>query len=209
MFSISIYQKKLILAILAFAGALFLNYYASQYAFEVGQFSCAANDDLFQGWLPHYDLSRVFVWGYAVFMLIMLVTPIMFERERIPYYFWMFAAFITLRCFFIILTPLNLPPGDSPIPDGTLYNDIGKYLSSHYDLFFSAHTSMPFLGFLIVKNKPLRIVMLLLSLILATTVLIGRYHYSVDVFAAFFMTYAFVQLQRNIIGPWFNKLNIL
>lgn len=209
----TLYQKKLILAILAFIGALILNYYASRYTLKVGQLSCSVNTDLLLNILPYYNDVFLFVWGFFAFVIIVVLNELFFAREQLPYIFWMYAAFITLRCFFVILTPLNTPPDDGVIPNDFLYNHLGVYLTAHYDLFFSSHTSMPFLGFLIIKQPITRFLLLGFSILLASVVLLGRYHYSIDVFAAFFVTYAFVQFHRNIIEPrferWLNKTTMI
>jgi hypothetical protein len=62
--------------------------------------------------------------------------------------------------------------------------------AAKHDLFFSAHTALPYLAFLLVRGTWIRLSFLLISLLLASAVLLGRLHYSIDVFAAFFITYA-------------------
>ena len=58
------------------------------------------------------------------------------------------------------------------------------------DLFFSGHTGLPFLLALIFwENKKLRFLFLGFSVLFAVVVLLGHLHYSIDVFAAYFITY--------------------
>jgi hypothetical protein len=129
---------------------------------------------------------------------VVLFSAILFERSRIPYFISMYAALIILRSFFIILTPFNRPPLASNLENVTLYNHVGSYLTFGYEFFFSSHTSLPFLGFLMFKHKPTRFLLLILSLALAFTALISRYHYSIDVFGAFFIVYALYQLEKQM-----------
>ena len=71
--------------------------------------------------------------------------------------------------------------------------DNGNFLNKFTfggDLFFSGHTGLPFLMALIFwNNKYLRYSFFALSFIFAATVLLGHLHYSIDVLAAFFITY--------------------
>ena len=73
------------------------------------------------------------------------------------------------------------------------------------DLFFSAHTGIPFLAFLLFNkdNKWISYFFLISSFIMALTVLFMHVHYSIDVFAAYFITYSIYKVTDSI----FNKLN--
>jgi len=50
----------------------------------------------------------------------------------------------------------------------------------------------------VFRETRIRVGMLALSLVLAACVLVGRYHYSIDVFAAFLITYALVKVNERI-----------
>ena len=47
---------------------------------------------------------------------------------------------------------------------------------------------------------------LAISILMAATVLIGRFHYSIDVFAAFFITYAIHKLEAHHIQYVYERL---
>jgi len=61
-------------------------------------------------------------------------------------------------------------------------------------MFFSGHTAMPFLGFYLFRHSWLRYVYLVGAVVMGIVVLAMHLHYSVDVFAAFFMTYCSYQM---------------
>jgi hypothetical protein len=97
------------------------------------------------------------------------------------------ALFFLIRSAFTTLThigPFHIP---APSADwGTLAKD---FLFSS-DLFFSGHTGVPFLMALIYgRNVLLRPVFLAWSAYMAVVVLLGHYHYSIDVASAYFITY--------------------
>lgn len=67
------------------------------------------------------------------------------------------------------------------------------------DLFFSGHTALPFLMALIFwQNVKLRWAFILLSLFFGSAALLGHLHYSIDVFAAFFITYGIFHIALKI-----------
>src|SRR5207249_132495 len=74
------------------------------------------------------------------------------------------------------------------------FNQVGRYFTVHNDLFFSLHTALPFLGFLAFRTRAVRWSCLAFSILLGATVLLGRNHYSVDVAAAYLITYAVFRL---------------
>jgi hypothetical protein len=77
-----------------------------------------------------------------------------------------------------------------PVEGDPLFNAVGRFFTFRHDLFFSCHTAVPFLGFLLFRDRWARAVSLSLSLLLAAAVLLARQHYSIDVFGAYFITYA-------------------
>jgi hypothetical protein len=63
------------------------------------------------------------------------------------------------------------------------------------DLFFSGHTGMPFLAALAFWHIPQwRIFYLALTVFFGSVVLLGHYHYSIDVLAALFITHGVFQV---------------
>ncbi len=195
------FARNLTLACLAFLASLVVNYLAGTNVALRGRDQPSLTADLFLNWLPQYNVQWLFVWGFAFFVTVAFVGCLL-EWKRAPYVIWMYALLITLRSLFIILTPMGPPPGASMPGEEVLFDFFGRWLTFGYDLFFSSHTSMPFLGFLIFRRWPTRVIMLVLSVVLASCTLIGRYHYSIDVFAAPFIAYALVQahqwLERRI-----------
>ena len=56
-------------------------------------------------------------------------------------------------------------------------------------LFFSGHTSLPFLLFLVARDRGFRIAFLLLTLATGTCVIVQHVHYTIDVVVAPFVAY--------------------
>ena len=94
--------------------------------------------------------------------------------------------------------PLDPPTGIIPLNDPfvQLFGS-GNILLK--DLFFSGHTSTLFLLFLIITDKRVKSVFLLLTITVAVCVLLQHVHYTVDVIAAPFFTYAAYKFSENVI----------
>lgn len=173
----------------ALAGAIALNYAAGRMADAAGV-RAHTSPDLVLSLLPVLDLRAVFVWGFGAFLVFAVLVTAWRERRHAAYILWMYALLVAVRSFFIVLTPMKEPEGALSVQGDPLFDAVGRYLTFRHDLFFSAHTALPFLGFLLFRDRWVRAVFLALSILLAATVLFCRIHYSIDVAAAYFITYA-------------------
>lgn len=139
-----------------------------------------------------YDVDQFFVWGiflFATFILLYCLKNV----SRIPYIVKSIALFVFIRSMFMSLTHL------APFPERIILDPsiIISKMSFGADLFFSGHTGLPFLMALIFwENKMLRIIFLISSVSFGVIVLLGHLHYSIDVAAAFFITYSIWHISR-------------
>ncbi len=187
-------QKKFVLStvlgLLFFLASLAFNYVANNYAFEVS--SNAVSDILLDN-LPIVNTEILFVEGSLAFVVLILLL-MMREPKIIPYVLKSTALFVIIRAIFVTLTHLG------PFPQQITIHSTSEIFhtliySSGADLFFSGHTGLPFLFALMFWRKYyLRIIFLISSFVAAVSVLLGHMHYSIDVAAAFFITYGIFQM---------------
>ena len=182
-------RYELALALAALAAALLANSLAGDFIKTFGARPPACPDLLLDR-LPHWDTRPLFTWGFAVFLVWAGAATLLWERRRAPYIIWGYALLIAVRSFFIILTPLGRPEGALELSGDPLFDHVGRYLTTQQDFFFSSHTALPFLGFLVFRGRWVRLSFLGLSVLLAAAVLLARLHYSIDVFSAYLITYA-------------------
>jgi hypothetical protein len=108
------------------------------------------------------------------------------------------AVFIALRAFFVAATHLGIYP-DQIVPGNGFLDRIYVALDLQAGYFFSAHTGLPFLMALIFWDKRFwRCFYFILSGIFGIAVLLAHVHYSIDVFAAPFMTYSIFKLAEYL-----------
>ncbi|MEI8104188.1 MAG: phosphatase PAP2-related protein [Candidatus Moraniibacteriota bacterium] len=143
-------------------------------------------------------LSNTRVWNVdfivnegALLFALFVFFILLFEPKRIAFTLKASALFIFIRSIFISLTHLAPFPTQATLNP----NDLFSVFNFGGDFFFSGHTGFPLLIALIFWNvRPIRIISIIVSLIFGTAVLLGHLHYSIDVFAAFFITYSIFHL---------------
>lgn len=181
--------------------ATYVNYRAVLYT---DQIPVIAVNDLILDNIPTLDLSFLFTFGIYLTAFLVTFYPIFFAPELAPFTAKTAGAFIIIRAFFISLTHLGAPEGYFQLPGFEDQTPFGKIFYTN-DLFFSGHTGFPFLAALLFwENKAVRWFMLAMSIAQSFTVLFMHVHYSIDVFAAYFITYTIYVFSDKI----FNKLNL-
>jgi hypothetical protein len=181
-FSKPAFTRNVAEGVVLLTAALTLSFYAIQYASNK-----ASNyvEDIILSNIPAYDVDWLFVYGTFAHMLI-FVALLLYKPQRLPFALKGIALFYIIRSIFISLThlgpyPIEIPPTPAPVLNSVFFAG---------DLFFSGHTGLPFLAALAFWYEPvLRYFYLASSLFFGTIVLLGHYHYSIDVLAAFFITY--------------------
>jgi len=180
-----------LLAFLFLASSLVINYAAGNYAIKKA--SNGVTDIILDN-LPVMDVDGIFVYGAILFGLFILVLLIK-EPRQIPFIIKSIALFVFVRAIFISLTHMGPIIGEPPIPS----NIFLRNLMFGADYFFSGHTGLPFLMALSFwGSKYLHYVFLAISFIFGACALLGHYHYSIDVFAAFFITYSIFHIARRL-----------
>jgi hypothetical protein len=131
------------------------------------------------------DLSFLFVYGYMALIVGLFCYPLLFRPRMLHVLIVQFSILLVLRSVFMVFTHLQTPPGSIPVGFPSLFG----HLYFENDMFFSGHTAFPFLGFYVFRRSAIRYAFLVGSLVMGVVVLAMHIHYSIDVLAAFFMTY--------------------
>lgn len=177
-----------LISILVLFASLFVNYYASAYATESVSNSVT---DIVLSNIRMYDVGGIFVYG-PIILWICVAFFLAIHPNKVPFTLKSLTLFILVRAVFISLTHI----GPFPVT-GTpeVIPNLLKYFTSGGDLFFSAHTGMPFLLALIFWKQWLpRLLLIIASVFFGVIVLMGHYHYTIDVVAAFFITYSIYKM---------------
>jgi hypothetical protein len=159
--------------------ALLVNYFAVRAATNNAG---AVVEDLLFTYLPHLQ-GPLIAWidlYLAYYAVILTVIYAILQPQHLPFFIKTASVLIVVRDAFINLTHLGIP---TAAPTLSFYTQGG-------DLFFSGHTAMPFLAALVFwQIKPARYALLLVTAFMGAEVILSHQHYSIDVFAAPFITY--------------------
>jgi hypothetical protein len=136
-----------------------------------------------------YNMRFGFVYG--TFLLFAVTAALLAWRpNRLPFALKAIALFLVVRAVFVSLTHIAPSPIDPQKP--------APFLNSMFygsDQFFSGHTGMPFLAALCFWHMPQwRYFYLAATVFFGAVVLLGHYHYSIDVLAALFITHGIFQI---------------
>ncbi len=144
--------------------------------------------DIFLDNLPTIDFTRVIVDG-AFFIAILATILLVLKPKHTLFALKVIPLLIITRSFFVTLTHLGIYPNQIVLGDG-VFDRIYVFLNMQDGFFFSNHTGLPFLLALIFwYEKPWRYFFFAVSATFGAVVLLAHVHYSIDVFAAPFITY--------------------
>ncbi len=186
--------------------SIFLTYFARVYA--NGHTSYVATDLLLDN-LPVIDVSIFFFQGAFIFILT-LIAILMYEPKRIPFTLEATAVFFSIRSFFMIMTHLSAPSVEyyNYIQHEHHVKEVLFTLTSGNDMFFAGHSGYPFLLAIIFwEISYLRYLFLFCSLLGAVIVILGHLHYSIDVFASFFIAFGVYEISKFFFKKEYNLLN--
>jgi len=180
-------EPRYLLSVALSLGAFLLSLVISSFAivFSTDRASNSVTDLILSN-TSVFDVDGIYVYG-AVCLVVFIAIIILAYPKRIPFTLYSLALFFVIRAAFVTLTHLGPFNPQTGIDFGATI----QHMFFGDDYFFSGHTGSPFLMALVYwREKYLRYVFLAWSVFFGAVVLLGHLHYSIDVFAAFFMTFA-------------------
>ena len=182
----SAFLLSLLQALSLAAFALTVNYYAVRYATS---FAGPAVPDIVFRYVPIMEFMWLDSYG-ALYLEYAILAFAVLRTRSLVFLLKTMAVLILVRDVFINMTNLGIPEGT--IPTTSFFTQGG-------DLFFSGHTALPIMAALIFWHLPkVRAFMLGVAVVLVVEVLLGRQHYSIDVFAAPFIVYGVYMFCRHL-----------
>jgi hypothetical protein len=186
------YKYLLFISTIIFIIATLIHYASGKY---VSSAHTANVPDLILDHIGPVNVGFFYVYGYIILFSALFTYPGVFHIRTFHVVITQFSLLIVLRAVFVALTHLGTPPDAIPVTFPWIF----RGLSFENDMFFSGHTAIPFLGFLLFKG-PIRYFFLGGSIFMGAVVLLIHVHYSIDVLAAFFMTYCSYKMGSFLIN---------
>jgi hypothetical protein len=196
------YILSVMAGILLFFTSLVVNYTANLYVKDAP--ATPVNDVILSN-LPFFEVDEVII-VLSILMIVMVIYECSVYPRRIPFTLEAVGLFILIRALFISMTHIG------PFTPRVVFEHSWTWLlglGGIADLFFSGHTGLPFLAALIFWDHPfIRSVYLAGSIALGASVLLGHLHYSIDVFSAFFITYAIFHIAQRLFADDWHRFHI-
>lgn len=153
--------------------------------------------DLFLDNLPIINLDFVIVFCALIFWVAAFVF-LAFKPRHLLFGLKAIALFVIFRAFFVSLTHIGIYPKQITIGTDDVGYTLYKLFTFQGNYFFSGHTGFPFLMALIFwRDKFWKRLFILAAFFFAASVLLAHVHYSIDVFAAPFITYGIFKITQR------------
>jgi hypothetical protein len=195
------FRVSILTSVLLFIASVVVSLFAIQYATERASNSVT---DIFLSNVPVVDVDGLFVYG-TLSLIVFIALLLIAHPKRIPFALHGMTLLFFIRSAFISMThigPFPLQTAD------TGWNALVNHFIFSSDLFFSGHTAVPFLMALMFwQEKNLRYIFLAWSVFMGVVVLLGHLHYSIDVVAAFFITYSIFHMAQWLFPRDFKLFN--
>lgn len=160
--------------------------------------------------LPLVNTLPVLSWGFFALHLFAGGAAIAYYPRRMPFLLFLLAVYMIVRTAFVFLSPIGPPAGmfDMRKLDFVFSKIMGTWTFNN-EFVFSGHTGIPFLFFMFFDTPKLKAVMLLGSLVMGACVLLSRNHYTVDVLAAYLVSYSIYKLSESLYYRWVRPLFVV
>lgn len=202
------YHCRLLVGTFMIVFALIVNGVASRYV-DAKNYKPAANDWILNllaiDSISHFFAAWILSFGFVILIGLIFIAAIYYDYERIPFIQVAISLLYLIRSFTMTLTTYGVPADHLTLGEGTMFYDIFKdYLIFKNDLFFSAHTALPFLMALLFykRNKKWWCIFVFITVLFAFGVLKIHGHLATDVAMAFAVPYLIFNVNKNLFGAW-------
>jgi hypothetical protein len=133
------------------------------------------------------------IFGLIYISLVVAIISLLKNPKRLLFAIQLYILMVVVRIVAMYILPLDPPAKMISLNDPLVeLFGTGKILTK--DLFFSGHTATLFILFLVSEKKFIKTIFLVSTVTVAIAVLLQHVHYTIDVFAALFFTYACYKL---------------
>ena len=147
--------------------------------------------------IPPHNVSVaifIFIWG----MGLLIIYRTIYKPQIYVTYVWALIVVTLVRLITISFVVLNPPIGLIPLADPLTGVFYGQAIITK-DLFFSGHIATMTLIFLCLEKRNDKILGAIAIIIVACLLLVQHIHYTVDIIASPFITYACYKLVKSLL----------
>ncbi len=137
------------------------------------------------------------IFALIYISLFVAIATLIKNPRQLMFAIQLYTLMVAVRIFSMYVLPLN-PPVNMIMLKDPLVEFFGTGQTLTKDLFFSGHTATLFILFLISEKKVYKTIFLISTIVVAIAVLLQHVHYTIDVLAAVFFTYACYRFLQTI-----------
>ena len=193
LFSDSYLRKEFIITVLLLVVTV---YSFSRYLLFNESRPGAVLDDPVLRYFTAINLNPLIFFTIYSSLLIGLVA-FSFDPEQLMTAFQTYILMVLFRMLAMYLVPLDPPAECIDLQDPVVFM-MGTGKKVVKDLFFSGHTSTAFMLFQVAKNKFLKTYFLLATIVVGTSVILQKAHYTIDVYVGIIFSYASFQIVKAL-----------
>lgn len=199
-------MQSFLLGVLLFLSALIIQHFSYSYIEE--RIAVTPVRDLLLDNLPTVNLDFFIVQGSLLATLVIIIL-LLTNPNYLPFSLKSLALFLIVRSFFISLTHLGADLNQITLNSNSIGFVFYDFLyNAKNDFFFSGHVGISFLFALIFWTRPFwRNIFIVISFIFGITMILAHMHYSIDIFAAPFITYGIFVISKKSFPTDFKLLN--
>ncbi|MGC8957652.1 MAG: phosphatase PAP2-related protein [Candidatus Kapaibacteriota bacterium] len=190
-------KRNLILLVLSFITVILALHFAAIFITAIEHRTGFSFRDPILALLPTFDLTWLIfsVLYFSVFFAFFHLLP---SPQELILGFFSYSLLLSFRILCMYLLPLD-PPKDMILLKDPIIEGFGTDITLTRDLFFSGHTSLMVLLFLLAKKRYAKILLLVGTFIVGFGVMLQKVHYSVDVVVAIFVAYCSYSWMKKIL----------
>jgi membrane-associated phospholipid phosphatase len=178
---------KVILLIFSFALMVLMLHLIASFICNIEHRQGFAFDDPLLSLFQPIDLTWL-IFSVLYFSVIFVVIQLLSNPRKLILGFLSYSLLLSFRILAMYLLPLD-PPKNIILLKDPLIEYFGTDVTLTRDLFFSGHTSLMVLLFLLSEGKVAKILLLCGVVVVGLGVMLQNVHYSVDVLVAIFAGY--------------------
>jgi hypothetical protein len=157
--------------------------------------------DMLLDQLPLIDFVPVLTVGWLSIHVLAIYVGVVYCPRRWAFTLATIGLLILVRTAFVAFNPVGPPPGILSLNASYLLSPLKGILAFENEFFFSGHVAFPYLYSRIYwRIVWARRTFVLLSIVMAASVLLTRNHYTMDVLGAYFVTHSVYSLSRWLLG---------
>jgi len=137
------------------------------------------------------------IFALIYISLVVAIITLIKNPKQLMFAIQVYTLIVVVRIAAMYLLPLE-PPAKMIILNDPFVEFFGTGQTLTKDLFFSGHTATLFILFLVSEKKVIKTVFFIITTAVAISVLLQHVHYTIDVFAAVFFTYACYKLIHKV-----------